>query len=289
LFYDCLAYAESRIYFSFLNSKHHRVTKHQLQPEHATLHFTKAGNGEQTLIAFHGFGQTGEAFHALADALSDQYTIYLFDLFFHGNSEWKLDEHPIEKITWKALMDKFLGDHFITNFSVLGFSMGGKFALATLEAFPDQVKEIFLLAPDGIKTSMWYSLATYPVMFRKLFKSMITHPGRFTSIAHVAHRIGLIDKGILRFVESQMNTEEKRKRVYYSWVVFRHLKFDMASIAGIINNNKVRLVMIVGKFDKVITPQNMHALLRHVKSYTLEIPEIGHNGVIEASIRILKK
>lgn len=264
------------------------MTKHQLQLEHATLHFSKTGSGKQTLIAFHGFGQTGAAFHALADALSDRYTVYLFDIFFHGESEWRLDEHPIEKKAWRALMEKFILDHSIDNFSVLGFSMGGKFALATLESFPDRTREIFLLAPDGVKTSMWYSLATYPIMLRKLFRSMITHPNRFTSIAHFAHRVGLIDKGILRFVESQMNTEEKRKRVYYSWVVFRHLNFNMTSIADIINGHHIRLMMIVGKFDKVITPKNMRALLRHVKTYELEIPDTGHNGVIDASVKIIQ-
>lgn len=286
-FYGTCRLRGIRNYFSFLDFKHHRVTKHQLQSEHATLHFTKTGNGERTLIAFHGFGQTGEAFHALADALSDRYTVYLFDIFFHGKSEWRLNEHPIEKKTWKLLMESFLTGHSISNFSVLGFSMGGKFALATLEAFPEHAKEIFLLAPDGIKTSLWYSLATYPIMLRKLFKSMITHPNRFTSIARFAHRAGLIDKGILRFVESQMNTEEKRRRVYYSWVVFRHLKFDMTAIANTINRYAIRLVLVAGKFDKVITIQNMKLLLDKVKVYELATPDTGHNGVIEASIPAL--
>jgi len=264
------------------------VTRHQLQSEQATLHYTKTGNSARTLIAFHGFGQTSEAFHGLARALSDSYTIYLFDIFFHGDSTWALDEHPLEKVTWAALMEKFLTQESINTFSLLGFSMGGKFVLATLEAFPEKVNEIFLLAPDGIKTSMWYSLATYPIAFRKLFKSMIAHPNRFAAIAHTAQRIGLINKGILRFVESQMNTEEKRKRVYYSWVVFRHLSFDMDTISKLINQNNIRLVMIVGKFDKVITPRNMNALLRKVPNAHLEIPHTGHNGVIEASIQILK-
>jgi pimeloyl-ACP methyl ester carboxylesterase len=167
--------------------------------------------------------------------------------------------------------------------------MGGKFALATLEGFPDRVKEIFLLAPDGIKTSGWYSMATYPVVLRNLFKSMIKKPQRFNAIATFAFRAGLIDKGILLFVELQMNTEEKRKRVYYSWVVFRHLTFSMNKIARLINQHNIRLVMILGKFDKVITAKNMHALLHQVKNYQLELLEAGHNGIIHASAPILLK
>lgn len=269
--------------------KHDPVTKQLLQLEHAKLYFSKTGTGDRVLLAFHGFGQSSEVFTALSSSLSDSYTTYQFDIFFHGNSEWGSGEQPLEKEFWNRLMKKFLNEQSISTFSLLGFSMGGKFVLATLEAFPDCVKEVFLLAPDGIKTSMWYSLATYPVALRNLFKSMIKKSNRFHAIANSAFRIGLIDQGILRFVESQMNTEEKRKRVYYAWVVFRHLKFNMASIARIINENNIRLVMILGKFDKVITEKNMRNLLHKVKDYQLETLEAGHNAVVGASIPILSK
>ena len=259
------------------------------QFKQASLHYIKTGTGKKTLLVFHGFGQSHEVFTTLSTALSEDYTLYIVDLFFHGKSEWNDGEQPLEKDFWKNLLTEFLTKHSIDSFSVFGFSMGGKFSLATLEAFPTRVKEIFLLAPDGIKTSMWYSLATYPTAFRNLFKSMIKKPGRFNAVANFAFRTDLIDKGILRFVESQMNTEEKRQRVYYAWVVFRHLTFDMSVIANLINENNIRLVMILGKFDKIITVKNMNVLLRKVKNYELEIPDTGHNGVIEASIKILKK
>lgn len=259
-----------------------------LQLEQAKLFFTKTGTGDRVLIAFHGFGQSNQAFHTLASELSDIYTLYAFDIFFHGQSSWSLREQPLEKDFWSRMMNKFLEEQSISGFSLLGFSMGGKFALATLEAFPERVEKIFLLAPDGIKTSMWYSLATYPVALRNLFKSMIQKPQRFNAIARFAHRIGLIDKGILRFTESQMNTVEKRERVYYSWVAFRHLTFDMNVIAQLIHQHNTKLIMILGKFDKIITLKNMQSLLQKVKQYELEILEVGHNGVIDASIKILK-
>jgi pimeloyl-ACP methyl ester carboxylesterase len=264
------------------------VTRQLLQLEQAKLYFTKTGTGDRTLIAFHGFGQSSRVLDVLAASLSNSYTVYQVDIFFHGDSEWNAGEQPLEKAFWNRIMEKFLEEQAITTFSLLGFSMGGKFVLATLEGFPDRVKEIFMLAPDGIRTSVWYSLATYPVALRNLFKSMIEKPKRFNAIAAFAFRAGLIDKGILRFVESQMNTQKKRKRVYYSWVVFRHLTFSIRNIATLFNQHNIRLVMILGKFDKVITVKNMHALLRQVKRYQLEMPDVGHNGVIEASINILK-
>lgn len=253
-----------------------------------TLHYHKSGHGEKTLLAFHGFGQTGSIYHELAQELADRYTVYAFDLFFHGSSTWPHGEQPLEKEFWKSLINQLLTENNIQTFSLLGFSMGGKFALATLEAFPKQTQELILIAPDGIKTSFWYSLATYPVAFRNLFKSMIQKPERFNAIIQVAHKLRLVDKGILRFVESQMNTEEKRNRVYFSWVVFRHLKFNMTEIAHLINTHAIKLVMITGKYDKIITTKNMNRLLHKVKNNHSFTPETGHNGVIHASIKILK-
>src|SRR6185436_18518249 len=99
--------------------------------------------------------------------------------------------------------------------------------------------------------------------------------------------IGALDKGLIRFADLQMDTEEKRQRVYLSWVVFRHLTFDLKSIADLINTHSIHLILITGKFDKVIRSENMNRLLAHVKTYRHEILETGHNGLINESADFL--
>ena len=257
--------------------------------KNSTLSYQKSGQGDKVLLLFHGFGQHHRTFAALTETLSAHYTLYAFDLFFHGSSQWNDGERPLEKEMWKEIMLNFQNEHKIENFSVLGFSMGGKFALATLELFPARVEHIFLLAPDGIKTSLWYSLATYPLVLREFFKSMILKPGRLHAITSTLHSLRLVDNGLLRFAESQMDTKEKRERVYYSWVVFRHLHFDMNEIADLIKRHSTKLTLLVGKHDKIITARNMQALLRHLSDFQLEILDTGHSGVIAGSIPILVK
>src|SRR5688500_16753590 len=124
------------------------------------LHYAKTGNGDKHLLVFHGFGQDMNVFEFLANSLSRHYTFYVFDLYFHGKSYWANGEQTLTKGEWKEIMKIFFSQNQIGNFSVAAFSLGGKFALATLESFPDKTKEIFLIAPDGIKTSFWYNLAT---------------------------------------------------------------------------------------------------------------------------------
>jgi pimeloyl-ACP methyl ester carboxylesterase len=251
--------------------------------KNSTLHYTTLGNGPQHLFMFHGFGQDNNSYNALSHVLSSQYTAYIFDLYFHGKSTWGYGEAPLEKTHWKETIEAFLNEKGVQNFSLAGFSLGGKFALATLEAFPEKTKGIILLAPDGIKTSFWYSLATYPVFFRKIFKSMVYHPDSFHSIVSVLHTCGVVDKGLLKFAEFQMNSEEKRTRVYLSWVVFRRLRVNLSEVAALINLHRIPLTVVVGQYDKVIQPKNMQPLLKKVNRYVFETPEVGHTGLIAES------
>ncbi len=208
------------------------IQENFIEYQGSRLHYAKAGLGPTPLLIFHGFGQDHQVFEHWVQTLEKDYRLYVFDLYFHGQSTWPIRQ-PLEKNEWRKIMTQFLEQEKITFFEAAGFSLGGKFALATVESFPEKVKKIILLAPDGIKTSFWYSLATYPIAMRNLFKSMVIKPGRFFALVKFLRPIGLVNKGILRFAESQMDTEEKRRRVYYSWVYFRHLRFDIPQMATI--------------------------------------------------------
>lgn len=254
-----------------------------------SLHYVKAGSGNQPLLFFHGFGQDHSVYVPLIRALSDQYDVYVFDLYFHGDSKWSDGERPLEKEEWKETITQFLSQNEIQSFSIVGFSLGGKFALATLEAFPDRINTIFLLAPDGIKTSFWYSMATYPFVLRKFFKGMVDNYNRFTLLAEWLERLKLVDKGLIRFADYQMGTKPKRERVYYSWVVFRHLNFNQKKLAAVLNRHEIRTVIVVGKYDKVIVADDIAEFAKLLNKVEFEVLESGHTGLIYESLPIIRK
>lgn len=254
----------------------------------ARLGYHQAGIGRHCMLIFHGFGQDHSVFDLLAHEIGDHFTLISFDLFFHGQSKWPHGSDPLTKDYWKEILHQFLTENKIERFSLMGFSLGGKFALASFEAFPDRVDGIYLLAPDGIRTNFWYSLATYPLVLRSWFKSMIHKPNRFFSIIHLVQKLKLVDKGVIRFAQSQMDTLEKRERVYYSWVVFRLLKFDINKIAGLMETHRIAPWVFIGKFDKIITAENMHILLSRLSDYKLYIMDTGHNGLIAQSMKEMK-
>lgn len=250
--------------------------------EKAEVHYFKSGHGKKVLLAFHGFGQSKQHFLQFSKALGKQYTIYSFDLFYHGLSFWHEGEKPLKKEFWKNLIHQFLIQQEISHFSLAGYSMGGKFALAILEAFPERVDRLMLIAPDGIKNNFWYTLATYPSRIRKIFRAMIVKPVYFNNLVSFFSKVGIINKSLVKFASFQMNTRKKRRQVYYSWVVFRLLKFEIIKIATLINRHSIQVDIYLGKYDKMITKKHMNKLINNLHDYKLYILESGHNNLINA-------
>jgi pimeloyl-ACP methyl ester carboxylesterase len=264
------------------------VTMPQVNFERSVLSFSKMGTGKKTLLLFHGFGQSSHVFLQHAKVLGETYTMYAFDLFFHGSSVWPMRK-AVEKSDWQKIMNTFLQQERIDHFEVGGFSLGGKFALATLELFAPRIDRLILLAPDGIKTSFWYSLATYPIATRALFRSMILKPGRLHALVVILRKLHMVDNGILRFAEHQMNTEEKRRRVYYSWVYFRHLKFNLNKIAALLNGHNIPLLVITGHYDKIITTANMRGFVKKITRAQLLELQAGHNDLIGKAVGAIRQ
>ncbi|MBT1705332.1 alpha/beta fold hydrolase [Chryseosolibacter indicus] len=260
------------------------ISNHYLNYQSSRIHYVKAGNGKETLLFFHGFGQDHTVYIPLIQSLAKHYSLYIFDLFFHGQSKWGYDERPLEKKYWKEMIAQFLKENSITSFSVVGYSLGGRFALSTLEAFPEKINKVFLIASDGIRENTWYKLATYPFFLRKFFKSMIHNYNRFLTIADKLVKWKLVDPGLIRFADYQMGTTEKRKRVYYSWVVFRHMKFNIRRLASLINKHNIQTVVIVGRYDKVILPEHMDKFRSLLNNHKFHALESGHSGLIYQSL-----
>lgn len=262
------------------------IQEHYIDYHQSRLHYAKAGQGTIALLVFHGFGQDNQEFEAWVKDLGGKYRLYVFDLYFHGQSTWP-SLQPLEKEDWQKIMSQFFTRERIEAFEIVGFSLGGKFALATLEAFPQRTRRIILLAADGIKLNTWYRLATYPTLTRRLFQSMVMFPGRYYALVKFFRRINLVNKGVVRFAESQMNTEEKRRRVYNSWVTFRHLKFDISQIADTLNQHQIPVLIIVGKYDKVIPAANMDRLVSRLHKKQFEVIEAGHNDVVSKAVKFM--
>lgn len=244
------------------------------------LHYRKLGHGPRVLLAFHGFGQDSAYYEPVAEGIQEQYTIYAFDLFFHGES-WLAKTHtPLTKEFLSELVGRFLEAKQVKTFSVAGFSMGGKFALTLLESFTDRIHSVFLVAPDGIKTSFWYNVATYPGWLSGIFKRTVVKPEPFFKFVRVMGRYKLLHPGILRFAAHQMNSPAKRLKIYKSWTGFRLLVFDINEIIGLFNRSNIPLVLFLGHFDQIITAQGLKFFTDALQNCQVVTLKTGHSHLL---------
>ncbi len=141
-------------------SKNATVTRMEIATPEAALFYEVYGNGPRHIFLFHGAGQDHTIFEPLIQALGPGYTCYAFDLFFHGQSNWRLIDRAIRPVQWQLLIDAVCKRHSLETFDVLGYSIGSRFALATLMTARQRIRRLILVAPDAITISPWYKVAT---------------------------------------------------------------------------------------------------------------------------------
>ncbi|HSI89863.1 MAG TPA: hypothetical protein VK927_02045, partial [Adhaeribacter sp.] len=149
-----------------------------------------------------------------------------------------------------------------------------------LEAFPEQIHSFYLIAPDGIKTSFWYSVATYPGWLSGIFKRTVVKPEPFFKLVNTLNRYRLMHPGLLRFARHQMDSPAKRLRIYKSWTGFRLLVFDIEKIVALLNNSPIRTVIFLGYFDKIITAEGLKFFTGAVKDCQVITLKTGHTHLL---------
>ncbi len=255
--------------------------------EQGELHYRIIGSGPKVMLAFHGFGQSGEVYRDMATLLGQEYTFYSIDLFFHGNSTWNDNELPISKLYWKNLLKALLQKHDIVDFSVIGFSIGAKLAIACLQSFPHRIKSLLLIAPEGIGHNLWYTVATQHPL-RKYFKGFIERPQRFFTLLKWSDRLLPTNKSLLHFVKKQMDTKKKREQVYSTWMVFRRLHFTRDTITKVINKEGMLISMFLGENDKIIPPKRGKSWLKRLQNHELHLLPSRHQTLIQAVTNHIK-
>ncbi|MBY0424299.1 MAG: alpha/beta hydrolase, partial [Cytophagales bacterium] len=90
----------------------------------AEFHYWVYGHGPNTVLAFHGYGQTKDAYFGISKALGANFKVISFDLFFHGGSSWNAGDSPIQREFLSEALESFLAQLTIHRFSLMGFSMG---------------------------------------------------------------------------------------------------------------------------------------------------------------------
>jgi pimeloyl-ACP methyl ester carboxylesterase len=165
--------------------------------------------------------------------------------------------------------------------------MGGRFALATLEGFSTQIDKVILIAPDGISEHPLYRIATRFKLTRQLFKTIIFQYKYFLFIAKVLSKLRIVPEKAIRFALKMLDSPEKQKQVYSSWLGFRELTFKMSYIAKLIHQENIEVLIFVGKFDAILPQKKILPLSKKLSEVRLVLLETGHTKLVEKATTFL--
>lgn len=244
------------------------------------LPYKKIGYGTEILLAFHGIGQDFAAFEGFAITFQERYTTLLFDLPFHGENQ----AHPLNTCfntsDLVSSIDTVLEQENIDRFSLIGFSMGGRFALSAANSFAHRIIQLILIAPDGIEEHPLFTFATRWSFNRFIFKKVILHPTLLQQATKVLVFLHLLNPSVQRFSLAMLNTPSKKKQILASWIAFRALKHEKTLIEKL-NHYPIEIRIFIGRFDKLLPLKKVTHFHQQLTSSQLILLDSGHTRMIE--------
>lgn len=246
------------------------------------------GHGSENIIAFHGFGQDGEAYMPVV-INNHQYKLYSFDLPFHGETNIPINSKCISQLQVIELIGELIKITKIKNFSILGFSIGAKFVFPILDKYSLLISNVWLLAPDGIYVNNWYRLATGTLLSRNIFRKALKYPRIIEKMSGVFNSLSLIDKRTLLFFRKSINTEKKRLKLYYTWTYLRKLFFNSNDLTKSIDESNLVLLIFLGEYDVIISKSKIENSIKGILRYKVNMLPCEHHDLINCFANNLKQ
>ena len=239
----------------------------------------------EMLFAFHGFGRTAEDFKVFENSLGKKYTIVAFDIFYHGEHALSLDNHlpTFELSVMARMIEKFMWERKRVKFSLMGYSFGGKIVLGIVQKMSPRIKEVFLLAPDGLKTNPLYFFLSNTVLGNWILRGIVRKPDLVFKFNNLLMRWKLIHEKVHEFINDKLVEEHYRKLVYRTWLTFRFYDPSLPVVAKHINSRKIRIKMFFGKHD-FITPSWLGSRFQKKlrRKNSMVILDCGHRIFVKA-------
>lgn len=224
-----------------------------------TLSYRIYGSGDESILAFHGFGVTGEMFEGFAEALSPRFRMICVDVLHHGFSSYPEDRSYEDPISYRELLEIHIAllDELNTNKAwFAGYSMGGRLTLGMLRESADRCLGVMLFAPDGLVRRPWYRGLAHNKLGSRFYDHWVNNPWFFDAITNLALKIKLIDKRLHAFLHDHSSTYDKRALVRAIWFTFRGIEPELKVVSQNLIGLDLELWLFIGKHDAIIKPKH---------------------------------
>ena len=107
------------------------------------------------------------------------------------------------------------------------------------------------------------------------------HPEKYFAVVSFLAWLRMIPKALKKFLETQLETEEKRKFSFDVWYCIKDFDTDVKTARGLLNQFQIRSYLFFGEFDKVIKTSIGKKFVKGLCNTQLIILPKGHHLVKE--------
>ena len=267
------------------------MEKLQLAYKASSISYMRFGTGARAAFCFHGYGEEASSFSFLEGYAGHQYMFFAIDLPFHGDTDWK-EGYDCTISDIQQIIEDILRENNPKpqtpnpKLLLVGFSLGGRIALALYEKAALQVERLVLLAPDGLKVNFWYWLSTQTWVGNKLFLLTMKHPGWFFGFLKALNKLKLVNASIFKFVNYYIGDKEVRELLYARWTTLRKIKPGLRHVKLLIQHNKTIVRLIYGKHDRIILSSVGEKFRKGIEEHcTISVIHSGHQVLHEKHVQ----
>ena len=233
-----------------------------------TLNYKTLGSGKP-LVILHGLLGSLDNWVTVSKYLSKSYKVYIIDLPNHGKS------YHSQVFSYEDMsndIDSFFNKSGLTNFSLLGHSMGGKLALKYTDMFEDKIDKLIIV--DIANKS--YGINRFDHIFKAMFSISLNNlKSRSDADSAISNIIN--NEGERNFILKNL----KRTADGFNWtpnIMLLHRKLsDISSKINLRRKVKNNTLFLLGENSNYFNVEDEKNLSDEFENYSIKkIQNSGH-------------
>ncbi|OGN61461.1 MAG: hypothetical protein A3F40_02145 [Chlamydiae bacterium RIFCSPHIGHO2_12_FULL_27_8] len=240
------------------------LTTKELKYDNDYFEYVEGGEGP-VIVFVHGFQSSKNFWVPYMKKLNKDYTIIAIDLPGHGNSSSPKDQkYDINSLA--QTLSRFVEEKGLSDFHLVGSSMGGGVVSIYASEHPDKLKSLTLMNPLGIDRGLRSELQLLLENGKNLFFPSSLDEFDEMALYLTGKKINL-NNYFKKYVLTQMN-----KRYFFFKKAFKEL-LSSTPLDNVLPKIETRSLIIIGKKDRIIHPDSFEyfvELMPNIKAVRIE-------------------
>ena len=152
---------------------------------------------------------------------------------------------------------------------LMGFSFGGRMVQALLPDLMPKLDRLYLISPDGVKTTGMSAAVRTPMFVRHFMKKATRNPGWFLTIIELGVKTRIVHRLILHFLSHNLTRPDRHVRTFGLWLSLNHFYIRRRKIKRILLESKLPVILFYGEKDPMIK-------LKTVEKMAEGLPNVRH-------------